>query len=131
MKIKKTINTPEIIFNKESCELTFRGASYPINAMIFYEPIKKELKKYLDELVGLDKEIIIICEFTLLNSTSTRYIYDFFKYANSFSKHNKPINVKWFYEKDDEGMELEGNIFKGSLKKLNFEVIGVDDLDNI
>ena len=45
--------------------------------------------------------------------------------------YNKPIKVKWFYEKDDDDMELEGNIFKGNFQKLNFEIIGEDDLDNI
>jgi len=131
MKIEKTINTPEIIFDKDSCELIFRGASYPENANHFYGPIKKDIIKCFEDLNGLNERIKIICEFTLLNSISSRYMYEFFKVADLYSQYNNPVNIKWYYEYDDDDMGTDGKIFKEAFKKLDFEIIPVKDIDNI
>jgi len=131
MKIEKTINTPEIIFDKDKCELTFRGASYPENANNFYGPIKNDIIKCFEELNGVGKEVKIICEFTLLNSISTRYMYEFFKSANLYSHSNTPATIKWYYEYDDDDMGTDGQIFKETFKKLDFEIIPVKDIDNV
>ena len=131
MKIERTNNTPEIIFDKENCELTFRGASYPENANHFYEPIKKDITKCFEDLNGLEKDIKIICEFTLLNSISTRYMYEFLRVADLYSHHNTPVNIKWYYEEDDDDMGVDGELFKQVFKKLVFDIIPVKDIDNI
>jgi len=131
MKIEKTNNTPEVIIDKDSCELVFRGASYPENATRFYNPIKEKIIKCFEDLNGSDSSITIICEFSVLNSISTKYIYSFFKLSDSFSENNKPIKIKWYYEEDDEDMENEGEIFKDVFKNVEFELLSVDDLDNI
>lgn len=131
MKIEKTNSTPEIIFDKDHCELSFKGASYPENANHFYEPIKTNIHNCFNDLNGKEKDVKIICKFTLLNSVSTRYMYEFFKISDLYSQHNKPVVVDWFYESDDEDMGGDGKIFKKSFKYLNFNIIGVDDIDNI
>lgn len=131
MKIKRTYSTPEIIFDKDNCELTFRGASFPEDANLFYEPIRQNIKEFFIDLNGSDKKVKITCEFTMLNSVSTRYIYEFLREADMFSNQNNTVNIKWYYEYDDEDMGVDGEVFKHAFKKLNFDIIPVKDIDNI
>ena len=127
MILEKTYSTPKVIINKEKFEINFEGASFPDNSNDFYLPIKKELKSFFENFKK--ENIKIICKFTLLNSTSTKYIFDILKMANDFSILGQNINVDWYYEEGDEDMDWDGCSFKKSFLSLYFKIIKVQDLD--
>jgi len=131
VKIERTNNTPEVIFDNNNRYISFHGPSYPFNSKIFYEPIKENLIKFLEKL-GMDKKnMVIVFAFSILNSTSRRYIFEFLRIINDFSKDNKLINIKWYYEEDDEDMETEYEILIDSFKDINIKNIIIDNIDEI
>jgi len=123
MIIKKTNNTPKVIFDKENRELSFDGATYPDDADSFFIPIISYLHNYLKELKG--NEVIVKCKFTLLNSSSAQYMFSLFDKLNT----NGNVSINWYYEEDDECMFEEGVMYKDGFSNLNFNLIGVDDFD--
>ncbi len=127
MILEKTYSTPKVIIDKKKFEIHFEGASFPDNSNDFYSPIRKELKSFFENFKK--ENIKIICKFTLLNSTSTKYIFDILNIANEFSVLSKNINVDWYYEEDDEDMGLDGYTFKETFINIDFKMIKVKDLD--
>tara|TARA_Y100000296_G_scaffold32858_1_gene38055 strand:- start:1212 stop:1592 length:381 start_codon:yes stop_codon:yes gene_type:complete len=123
MEIEASGNKPYVKLDKENCTLTIRGRSYPEHPAIFYDPIVEELIKCSDYMEG---EIITInLALEIMNSVSTKYIYNI---INSINKSSKELNINWYYEEDDEDMKEEGYLFKNSFKKANFKLISVMDL---
>lgn len=127
MILEKTYSTPKVIIDKKKFEIHFEGASFPDNSSDFYSPIRKELKSFFENFKK--ENIKIICKFTLLNSTSTKHIFDILNMANDFSVLEQNINVDWYYEEDDEDMGYDGEEFKEAFLNVDFKIIKVEDLD--
>ena len=123
MEIESSGNKPYVKLDKENCTLTFKGKSYPEHPAIFYDPIVEELIKCSDYMEG---EIITInLALEIMNSVSTKYVYNIINYIN---KSAKELSVKWYYEEDDEDMKEEGYLFKNAFPNSEFKVICVEDL---
>ena len=60
-----------------------------------------------------------------MNSTSQKYVFFMIK---DFINSPNNIVINWFYEEDDEDMEEEGQIFKDSFPKVEFNLIKVKDI---
>jgi len=123
MEIKANSNKPYVKLDKENCTLTIKGKSYPEHPAIFYDPIVEELIKCSDYMEG---EIITInLALEIMNSVSTKYVYNIINYIN---KSAKELSVKWYYEEDDEDMKEEGYLFKNAFPNSEFKIICVEDL---
>ncbi len=126
MEIEAHLNNPYVKLDKENCILTIKGKSYPEHPSIFYTPIRKELEKCSDYMESNDVTINLGLE--IINSVSSKYIYDIVLTIYNLSKN---LNINWYYENDDEDMKEESEIFKSTFPNSNFNIISVEDINDI
>ena len=88
MEIEADLNKPYVKLDKENCILLFKGKSYPEHPSVFYEPILKELNNCIDYMDKKDVTINLALE--IMNSVSTKYLYNIIK---SISESSKQINI--------------------------------------
>lgn len=126
MEILAHLNKPYVKLDKENCIITFKGKSYPEHPSTFYEPIIEELNKCSDHMEG---EIITInLALEIMNSVSTKYIYNIIK---SIDESSKKLNINWYYEEDDDDMKEEGYVFKNFFKNSNFNIILTTSINDL
>lgn len=126
MEIEAHLNNPYVKLDKENCILTIKGKSYPEHPSIFYTPIREELEKCSDYMRSNDITINLGLE--IMNSVSSKYIYDLVLTIYNLSKN---LNINWYYENDDEDMKEESEIFKSTFPNSNFNIISVEDINDI
>ncbi len=117
--IKKTEETPAIILNPSKGVFQIVGRSWSENAITFYEPIFAWFKKYFDNS-PLDITNIEF-RFEYLNTSTSKQIAVLISEFKKKSQKHK-INIRWFYEEDDDDMKKEGKRYS-SLLQMNFEFI--------
>lgn len=129
--IEATVNSPKIVLDPESKLFEFSGESRPENVRNFYLPVLEWLEKYTSHESGLNKAqrtpaLNCIFNFEYFNSTSAKYILDIFKSLNALNTLGLDLDIKWFYEEDDEDM-LEVGEEMSRMSKLKFEYIISDN----
>ena len=129
--IEATVNSPRIVLNPEELKFEFSGESRPENVRNFYLPVLEWLEKFSTHQSGLKesermKALNCLFNFEYFNSTSAKYILDIFKSLNALHSLGVNLDIKWFYEEDDEDM-LEVGQEMSRMSKLSFEYIKSDD----
>ena len=125
MKIAQEQNKPYIYLDEDNCVLTIKGASYPEHASNFYDPIIEHIEKCLPKMES--KEITINLAMSLMNSVSEKCIFKML----TIIKEVCELTVNWYYEEDDEDMELEGELWQSLLKSVKFNMFSIEDIDKI
>ena len=124
LKIEATVKTPKIEFDSEKGMISIAGISIPEDPQEFFLPLDEELNQY----VNAPKEKTFL-EFKLeyFNTSTTLIIRNLIRKLHDISNKTK-LNVKWYYETDDEDMEEAGDEFKMLFKDIDFDIIGVNKL---
>lgn len=106
--IKKTEETPAIIFNPDKGVFQFVATSWPENAKEFYEPVYNWIVNYFNDS-PLD---LTVFQFRMeyMNTASSKQIAKILSMIKDFSKKHS-IKIKWFFEKGDFDMNKEGKRF--------------------
>lgn len=125
--IEATVNSPRIVLDPEEIKFEFSGESRPENVRNFYLPVLEWLEKFSTHQSGLnDSErtpaLNCLFNFEYFNSTSAKYILDIFKSLNTLHSLGIALDIKWFYEEDDEDM-LEVGEEMSRMSKLKFEYV--------
>ncbi len=110
--IESTINTPTIKFGTDG-RLLMEGRSLPENVAKFYQPVVEWCAMLSAEVVKMDINLEYI------NSASAKKILELLKVLDSNNKIKEFI-VIWHYEKDDEDVLENGQIFEELLRKAVF-----------
>ena len=102
--IKKTEETPAIIFNPKKKVFQIVATSWPENAKEFYDPVYSWLNDYFNNS-PLEKTIF---QFRLnyINTASSKQIARILSLLKKHSFHHK-IEFHWFYQKGDFDMLKE------------------------
>lgn len=116
--------TPTIKFNFQDGSLLISGRSIPENSVEFYEPVIAWLEEYRSSN-GSGLAIDIKLEY--FNTSSSKCILDLFKKLEELKESAKNINIKWYYEADDEDMEEAGQDFQAIIN-VPMELISVESL---
>ena len=93
-----TENTPEIIGNSQTGELSISGKCYPTNSLEFCGPLKTWLKQLFDQ--GLESHNLIL-DLEYFNTSSSVILLDLMK---SFKKNNSLNQIVWIFEEEDAEM---------------------------
>lgn len=118
--IKKTEDTPAVIFIPENNIFQIVATSWPENASQFYKPVLQWIQKYFNN--SPLKETIFQFRLEYINSASSKQIAKILKLLKDFSSDNNKIKIKWYYEKGDFDMRKEGKRF-GMILNLDIELI--------
>ncbi|MCF6366121.1 MAG: DUF1987 domain-containing protein [Bacteroidales bacterium] len=118
---EKTKKTPLINLNLEGNVFQIKGPSFSEDTVEVYKPVIEWIDKTIPLL---DKELNCELYFTILNSASHKKIFQILIKLNTFMDDGKKINVKWYYDEDDEDiMEMGEDLIE--LINLPFELIAV------
>lgn len=121
--IDKTTKTPQIIFDPANNLFEISGRSLPENVVKTYEPVLQ----WIDQNVGrIQDDIAFSFKMDYLNSASAKMISLILTKLEEFYKSGISIEVKWYYNYDDDDIQSEGEIY-AKLKKIPIKLIGVDD----
>lgn len=116
--------TPTIKFDFQNGNLLISGRSIPENSVEFYEPVISWLDEYK---TSSGNELAIDIKLEYFNTSSSKCILDLFKKLEELKDASKEINIKWYYEEDDEDMEEAGQDFQAIIN-VPMELISVESL---
>ena len=106
LKLAATDSTPEVTLNLKDNIFDFSGVSYAENASAFYEPIFDWLSEY-GSLIQGSKPQKVTCnyKFEYLNSASYIVVRDIAEKLLDITENiDVPLELNWFYEKEDIDM---------------------------
>jgi len=122
LTIEATVKTPSISLDSASGNISISGISIPENPLEFFKPLDDELESYISKPSSLTN-----LEFKLeyFNTSTTLIIRNVIRKLESI-KDRTSLNVKWYFENDDEDMQEAGDEFKLLFKDVKFDIIGVN-----
>ncbi len=121
--IEKTTKTPRIILDPEKNLYEISGRSLPENVVKTYEPVLQ----WVDQNLGkIQNPIEFSFRVDYLNSASAKMISLILSKLEEYYKSGISIEVKWYYNLDDDDIQNEGEIY-AKLKKIPIKLIGLDD----
>lgn len=123
LSIKGEKKTPNISFDPDKMHLRLEGRSIPEDTVRFYEPVLKWLEKYVESERTETTDLHVNLEY--FNTSTSRYLFGIFKILEVYHNKGNPIQVHWYYEKDDFEM-LESGEDYASILKIPFKMIPVE-----
>jgi len=124
IKLEGTPKTPEIILNGQSGQLLISGRSIPENSVEFYARILTWLDSYSSSPCGTT---VLDVKLEYFNTSSSKCLLDVFKKLENLKKSGSDVNIRWYYEEDDEDM-LEAGEDYDSIIDLDFEMKVMEEL---
>ena len=118
LKIKATEDSPAIVFERKSGDLTISGRSLPEDAFSFYAPVIDWIVNYCNE-PSLQTTVHFNLEY--FNTASSKQIFKIATLLRDLSKKHK-VQVKWHYDDGDKDMCDSGGRFS-KLSGIPFELI--------
>ena len=91
-----------------------------------YEPVLQ----WIDQNLGkISEDIVFSFKVDYLNSASAKMVSLILTKLEDFYKAGVNIEVKWYYNLDDDDIQSEGEIY-AKLKKIPIKLIGIEDEDD-
>ena len=110
---QSTPKTPKLSFDPESGVFEISGRSIPENSTDFYDPLLNWLDKYIEAPQEMTNVTINLEYF---NTSSSKCLIEIFRRFEKLKINGNSINVKWFYEEEDEDMFESGQDFREIIK---------------
>lgn len=121
LQIEATADTPEVVFNADSGELSVSGKSYPQNVFQFYKPISDWLIEFMR---ASDRDVQLHLKFTALNSSTTKVIFDWLDVLDQARENqSRQIRIAWHYPAERAALLQAGEDFREAFEELAFELI--------
>lgn len=124
LKIEATVKTPKIEFDSQKGMISIQGISIPEDPQEFFAPLDEELNEYVH---APNEKTYLEFKLEYFNTSTTLIIRNLIRKLHDISNKTK-LNVKWYYETDDEDMEEAGDEFRMLFKDIDFDIIGVNKL---
>lgn len=112
LKLKETEDTPQVVFDISKNEFKISGKSLPEDPAEFYEPIIAWVSTYIQKPNPIT-ELKINIEY--FNSGSVKQIMVLLTVLEEIISTGNKIKIIWYYDKNDDLMEIKGNEFKNML----------------
>jgi hypothetical protein len=93
-------NCPGIVYYPDENKLELVGRSIPENPELIFRRLEEWITLHFEKSDGLDVKI----QLEYINSGSSKYLYEILKRLTGYKRSGKLVNLKWFYEEDDEAM---------------------------
>lgn len=110
--------TPRVELTPVSCLI--RGECYPENISEWSEPILGAL----EECLGNDEtEFVVDIELYYFNSSSAKFLFDFFEYLEESAEGGKSVVINWRYRAEDETMQEAGEDFEEDISACSYNLV--------
>ena len=119
MEQAATQRTPRIEITGASCNIV--GECYPENIQEFSAPVMSALR----ESVPDNGSFTVDMELFYFNSSSAKFLFDFFEFFEEKAANGIAVRVNWNYREDDDTMLEAGEDFAEDLETCQFELVKV------
>ncbi len=113
LRIKRSDDTPEVIFDRSTKEFRLLGMSLPEDTNKFYSPLQNWMREYVKSPIEYTEFIIDLSYF---NSSSANRIVSLIIELEEIPENQKCVKVIWKYDKNDELMQESGENIQGAVK---------------
>jgi len=111
--------TPEVSLNPKTGECSLKGESYIENTNAFYAPIFAWISEYTKDT---SRPLSFTFQITYFNTSSSKAILKIMQTLKQFQDAGGELNAVWYYPKDDEDIQEEGEDYVAFLG-LNLKVL--------
>ena len=122
MIFEQTQRTPFVEISSKACII--RGECYPENISEWSEPVLEALEVAM-KLENASFEVQI--ELYYFNSSSAKFLFDFFEYLEVTAEAGRDIAVRWLYRAEDDTMLEAGEDFQEDLDTCTYELIQIQN----
>jgi hypothetical protein len=119
--IEGTPKTPTVRFDSGEGVFKLEGRSIPENSVEFYKPLVDWLEAYKES--PMEKTVVEV-KLEYFNTSSSKCILDVFKKLEVIHKAKNSVEIKWYYEEDDEDMLEAGEDYE-SIIRIPFQMIEI------
>jgi hypothetical protein len=117
--IQGTEDTPTVILNPGENKFSISGRSLPEDVTTFYQPVINWLNEYRKSAFPLSFET----KLEYFNTASSKLILDIFMQLEEIKQETgAAIEIKWFYDSNDEDMLEAGEEYKELVEDLFFSI---------
>ena len=121
MKFEKTQRTPLVEIGSNSCLI--KGECYPENIAEWSGPVLEALKK---TLVDANTQFNVDIELYYFNSSSAKFLFDFFEFLEDSAEEGKKIRINWRYRVEDDTMLEAGEDFQEDITACEYNLVIVE-----
>ncbi|MDA3778685.1 MAG: DUF1987 domain-containing protein [Bacteroidales bacterium] len=107
--LEGSVDTPNIIFDKETGKLEISGKSFPEETKRFYTPILNWIEEYLE---NSNKKTEVIFKMDYFNSSTSTIFLDIFYLLDKSYKKGNDITIHWDYLDIDDDILEAGEEFE-------------------
>ena len=118
MIFEATQRTPLVEIEADRCVV--RGECYPENISEWADPVMQALDEGLNQSEGA---FTVDVELYYFNSSSAKFLFDFFDFLESASEGGRKITINWRYRSDDDTMQEAGEDFEEDLKNCCYNLV--------
>lgn len=122
MIFEQTQRTPYVELTPQFCAI--RGECYPENIAEWSGPVLEALEKSM-ELENSTFKVVI--ELYYFNSSSAKFLFDFFEYLEETAEAGRNIVVHWCYREEDDTMMEAGEDFQEDMEHCVYELVVINE----
>ena len=115
--------TPLVELTPTSCLI--RGECYPENISEWSEPVLSTLEECLS---NDNSEFEVDIELYYFNSSSAKFLFDFFEFLEESAESGKAITINWRYRPEDDTMQEAGEDFEEDVSACSYNMVQVESL---
>lgn len=113
--------TPLVELTPTSCLI--RGECYPENISEWSEPVLNTLEECLS---NDNSEFAVDIELYYFNSSSAKFLFDFFEFLEESAEGGKSITINWRYRPEDDTMQEAGEDFEEDVSACSYNMVQVE-----
>lgn len=113
-----TRGTPHIYMDPIKGLIELKGMSIMEDPLSFYAPVIGWFNEYMRN----PRDTVVNIDLKYFNGNSARVLLIFIKALSRIKEHGYMLEVKWYYDKDDEEVRNTGYTFS-TMAKVNFQFI--------
>jgi hypothetical protein len=125
MIFEKSSRTPLVEIRADSCLI--QGECYPENIVEWSSPVLEALR---DAMRGAPSEYKVDLELYYFNSSSAKFLFDFFEYLDDEANAGRAITINWRYRAEDDTMLEAGEDFLEDIEACKFELVPIENQDS-
>jgi hypothetical protein len=99
INIQGSRKVPTVLLNPRKGVFELKGNSIPEDAGKFYQPIVDKLEEYFGSPHPVTQFNIHLLYY---NTSTSKWLLNIFRLAKKYMEMGHEINIKWYYDEDDE-----------------------------
>jgi hypothetical protein len=123
LMVEPTKSTPSVRFDPDAGLLDIRGESYPENAAAFYEPVLRNIGRWLQ--TSPSRRLRIVFELRYYNSSSSKAIMNLLDLTEASADNGWDIRVDWRVDEENEIIHESVQEFQEDYEALNIRLVSI------